>query len=362
MQDQWNPPKNVPNMWGQSKISGEVFLDTPSFRNLGYPQIIHFNRVFYYKPSILGSPYFWKHPNWPSSVLRHDFLNPAFSRWGVQHVKYVSNGCFNHSVPSGLCGEISHHAPDYWRNWGPTRTGQSRFERWRTWSNPGDFNIFSHRNVSTDFVQIGSSFPSVSEEGHLWNKGKWTRKTFIQVCDTFYFWNPLLRLIKIKVFFLGPTKSKRKLPNMWVDQSEKNQVWQGRRTSIAGRLWGSTWFGKKSKKSMMLPNASSDSNLFPMPIVDFECAASNFWLHLKASFIARLDLWILAKWVKIFENHIWKDRMIYDYFVFGLSFITLFLVVLGCVIGRGVAWCRFEGCSGNAGVASWSWRHFGMTY
>ena len=27
------------------------------------PQIIHFNRVFHYKPSILGSPYFWKHPH-----------------------------------------------------------------------------------------------------------------------------------------------------------------------------------------------------------------------------------------------------------------------------------------------------------
>ena len=28
-----------------------------------YPQIIYFNRVFHYKPSILGfSPYFWKHP------------------------------------------------------------------------------------------------------------------------------------------------------------------------------------------------------------------------------------------------------------------------------------------------------------
>ena len=27
-----------------------------------YPQIIHFNRVFHYKPSILGYPYFWKHP------------------------------------------------------------------------------------------------------------------------------------------------------------------------------------------------------------------------------------------------------------------------------------------------------------
>ena len=27
-----------------------------------YPQIIHFNRAFHYKPSILGYPYFWKHP------------------------------------------------------------------------------------------------------------------------------------------------------------------------------------------------------------------------------------------------------------------------------------------------------------
>ena len=26
------------------------------------PQIIHFNRVFHYKPSILGYLYFWKHP------------------------------------------------------------------------------------------------------------------------------------------------------------------------------------------------------------------------------------------------------------------------------------------------------------
>ena len=31
-------------------------------KNRGYPQkIIHFNRVFHYKPSILGYPYFWKH-------------------------------------------------------------------------------------------------------------------------------------------------------------------------------------------------------------------------------------------------------------------------------------------------------------
>ena len=32
------------------------------FQKYGYPQIIHFNRVFHYKPSILGYPFFWKHP------------------------------------------------------------------------------------------------------------------------------------------------------------------------------------------------------------------------------------------------------------------------------------------------------------
>ena len=31
-------------------------------KNRGYPQIIHFDRVFHYKPSILGYLYFWKHP------------------------------------------------------------------------------------------------------------------------------------------------------------------------------------------------------------------------------------------------------------------------------------------------------------
>ena len=33
------------------------------FRKYWYPQIIHFNRVFHCKPSILGYPYFWKHPH-----------------------------------------------------------------------------------------------------------------------------------------------------------------------------------------------------------------------------------------------------------------------------------------------------------
>ena len=32
------------------------------FRKWWYPQIIHFDRVFHYKPSILGYHHFWKHP------------------------------------------------------------------------------------------------------------------------------------------------------------------------------------------------------------------------------------------------------------------------------------------------------------
>ena len=38
----------------------KFFMDVSE--NSGTPQIIHFNRVFHYKPSILGYHYFWKHP------------------------------------------------------------------------------------------------------------------------------------------------------------------------------------------------------------------------------------------------------------------------------------------------------------
>ena len=41
----------------------EQAYDMDVSENSGFsPQIIHFNRVFHYKPSILGYPYFWKHP------------------------------------------------------------------------------------------------------------------------------------------------------------------------------------------------------------------------------------------------------------------------------------------------------------
>ena len=38
-------------------------IDMGVSENSGFsPQIIHFDRVFHCKPSILGYPYFWKHP------------------------------------------------------------------------------------------------------------------------------------------------------------------------------------------------------------------------------------------------------------------------------------------------------------
>ena len=44
--------------------------------NSGFsPQIIHFNRVFHYKPSILGYPYFRKHLNRDDEVMMYFSLH-----------------------------------------------------------------------------------------------------------------------------------------------------------------------------------------------------------------------------------------------------------------------------------------------
>ena len=49
-------PTSIMYKHGASPTSG-------CFRKWWYPQIIHFNRVFHYKPSFLGYHYFWKHPS-----------------------------------------------------------------------------------------------------------------------------------------------------------------------------------------------------------------------------------------------------------------------------------------------------------
>ena len=49
--------------WGGTWIPQEDSWNG-CFLKWWYPQIINFNRVFHYKPSILGYPYFRKPPNW----------------------------------------------------------------------------------------------------------------------------------------------------------------------------------------------------------------------------------------------------------------------------------------------------------
>ena len=58
--------------------------------NNGTPQIIHFNRVFHYKPSILGYPYFWNHP----------FVDLLIN--AVLH-------CRSRMIPSRSCAKFSCH-------------------------------------------------------------------------------------------------------------------------------------------------------------------------------------------------------------------------------------------------------------
>ena len=79
--DSWKHPFSIPMsraspkpLWRSTHQISRSILHTFLFCNLwdslhygcfqkyGYPQIIHFNRVSHYKPSILGYPYFWKHP------------------------------------------------------------------------------------------------------------------------------------------------------------------------------------------------------------------------------------------------------------------------------------------------------------
>ena len=61
-----------------------------------YPQIIHFNRDFHYKPSILGYPYFRKHPFSEGNIMNHQptILQPPQSS---HQLVIQSQSTINHS-------------------------------------------------------------------------------------------------------------------------------------------------------------------------------------------------------------------------------------------------------------------------
>ena len=75
---QWlNPPQEIAGLiQGMSETKINLNQHVGVSKNKGTPQIIHLNRVFHYKLSILGSPYFWKHPC-RSMMKALEFPNPC---------------------------------------------------------------------------------------------------------------------------------------------------------------------------------------------------------------------------------------------------------------------------------------------
>ena len=55
--------------WASCQFDDLWWVRNGGFLKWWYPQIIHFNRVFHYKSSILGYPCFWKHPDEWEMVL-----------------------------------------------------------------------------------------------------------------------------------------------------------------------------------------------------------------------------------------------------------------------------------------------------
>ena len=70
------------------------------FPKIGIPQIVHFNRVFHHKPSILGYPYFWKHPyicelyaymTHDCETLWDDWMYRSVDTWVIITYKHIIN-------------------------------------------------------------------------------------------------------------------------------------------------------------------------------------------------------------------------------------------------------------------------------
>ena len=94
------------------------------------PKIIHFNRVFHYKPSILGYPYFWKHPFCPDEWMVNDnvfFVLCAIPFDPLSSILWIINFTpkknpsifFQSDLPTGIsqCDRISKQWKTGWRSY-----------------------------------------------------------------------------------------------------------------------------------------------------------------------------------------------------------------------------------------------------
>ena len=87
------------------------------FPKLMVPQTIHFNRVFHYKPSILGENplFFWKHPNQRFSKKKHDTPCASWVSWKVLTI--VNGEILSRTLvclPNGWEGVVVVERPKEW--------------------------------------------------------------------------------------------------------------------------------------------------------------------------------------------------------------------------------------------------------
>ena len=69
-------------------VSGSVYFNMDVSENSGTPKSsmkIGFSIIKFYKPSILGCPYFWKHPYWIYCMVKYDFINLETMHFLQQH-------------------------------------------------------------------------------------------------------------------------------------------------------------------------------------------------------------------------------------------------------------------------------------
>ncbi len=78
------------------------------FQKWWYPQIMHFNRGFHYKPSILGYPYFWKHPY--IIILNHP----------IGSVLCLCESIGKATVGGKICIKVSDHPVANSNTWNPS--------------------------------------------------------------------------------------------------------------------------------------------------------------------------------------------------------------------------------------------------
>ena len=89
------------------------------FRKWWYPQIIHFNRNFHYKSSILGYPYSWKHPH-------ITYMSELELRY---HTCLTPQSCHMLSRKTHDCVSRQKRA-DHWESWPASRCTYQNHQSW----------------------------------------------------------------------------------------------------------------------------------------------------------------------------------------------------------------------------------------